>query len=93
MARDGREALARMRTLVPHLIVLDLRMPEMSGSEFLRALVGTTIPVIIVAGFLAEYAEALSGTQFNVVARLEKPVAPAELVCAVVAALWARPVP
>jgi DNA-binding response OmpR family regulator len=86
-ARTGREALALMRAVVPDLIVLDLRMPEMSGPELLRALLGTTIPVLVVSGFLSEYGEALRGVQVNVVDRLEKPVAPAELVRAVEAAL------
>jgi CheY-like chemotaxis protein len=45
-------------------------MPEMSGPEFLKALRDTTIPVLIVSGYLAEYAESLRETQLNVVGRL-----------------------
>jgi CheY-like chemotaxis protein len=86
-ASHGREALAHLRAVVPDLIVLDLRMPEMSGSEFLKALVGTTVPVLVVSGFLDEHAEALRAIPFNVVGHLAKPVALADLARAVAAAL------
>jgi CheY-like chemotaxis protein len=90
-ARTGREAFALLRAVAPDLILLDLRMPEMSGPEFLKALLGTTIRVLIVSGYLEEYAEALRETQLNVVGRLAKPVRPAELVRAVEATLAPPP--
>jgi two-component system OmpR family response regulator len=90
-ARTGREALALLRAVAPDLILLDLRMPEMNGLEFLKALLGTTIPVLIVSGYLQEYAEALREAQLNVVGRLAKPVRPAELVRAVEATLVPPP--
>lgn len=37
IARDGREALVRLKADDPHLVLLDLAMPEMSGPEFLDA--------------------------------------------------------
>jgi EAL domain-containing protein (putative c-di-GMP-specific phosphodiesterase class I) len=37
-AKDGKEALASMRSIVPDLVVCDLDMPEMDGMEFMRHL-------------------------------------------------------
>ena len=94
-ARNGRDAFALMRSLVFHCIVLDLRMPEVSGADLLKLTRGAPvlrqIPVIVVSGFLDEHAEVLEATRLNVVRQIEKPVVPAEIVRAVVAALSASP--
>lgn len=51
-ARNGRDALALLTAEPPHLILLDLLMPEMDGFEFLAELRATpefrAIPVVIV---------------------------------------------
>ena len=52
-ARDGEEALARARDLVPSLILLDLMMPRMNGWEF-RAIQAADpllsgVPVVVVS--------------------------------------------
>jgi DNA-binding response OmpR family regulator len=90
-ARNGRDALALMRAIVPHCIVLDLRMPEISGAELLTltraAPARQPTPIIVVSGFLDEHAEVLRTTRFNVVMQLQKPVSPAAIVEAVEAAL------
>jgi CheY-like chemotaxis protein len=36
-ARDGAEALERLKSVRPELILLDLNMPNMSGQAFVRA--------------------------------------------------------
>jgi DNA-binding response OmpR family regulator len=50
-AADGEEGLLVIEKEKPHLVLLDLRMPRMSGDEMLRELRskdwGETIPVII----------------------------------------------
>jgi two-component system chemotaxis response regulator CheY len=88
-ASNGREALDLMRAVVPDLIVLDLRMPEMSGPAFLKVLQGSPvlqrIPVLIVSGFLQDE-EPLPVTGLNIVGRLGKPLRLAEFVGAVRAA-------
>lgn len=48
---NGREALARLATVRPDVVVLDLLMPQMDGVEFLEVLRnyyhGTLLPVIL----------------------------------------------
>jgi two-component system response regulator (stage 0 sporulation protein F) len=68
-AASGSEACELLRDLRPHLILLDLRMPGMSGMEFLAHRYKT--PVVVVSGHLGEHGEALGHP--NVVAALEKP--------------------
>jgi CheY-like chemotaxis protein len=89
-ARNGREALDLMRTVVPDLVTLDLRMPDMGGPAFLKVLADSPvlgrIPVLIVSGFLEDEAPGTS-LGLNIVGRLSKPVRPADLVAAVQAAL------
>jgi signal transduction histidine kinase/DNA-binding response OmpR family regulator len=51
-AENGRDGLARLTTMQPDAIILDLIMPEMDGFEFLEAMRGRpdwrNIPVIVV---------------------------------------------
>ena len=66
-ARNGRDALARLTEDTPHLILLDLLMPEMDGFEFLAKLRERPewefIPVIIItaADLTAEQRRHLQG--------------------------------
>src|SRR5690242_16520016 len=53
-AEDGLAALATIRRVIPQLIVLDLRMPNLSGLDVLKLLrsteVGRHIPVVVTTG-------------------------------------------
>jgi two-component system, chemotaxis family, chemotaxis protein CheY len=53
-ATNGAEALQKLERVRPDLIVTDMQMPKMSGSELITALKNkpetASIPVIIVAG-------------------------------------------
>lgn len=53
LARDGKEALSRLEEVNPDLILLDLRMPEMGGLEFLEHLrrQGNETPVIVITAY------------------------------------------
>lgn len=48
------EALELLASVSPHLIITDMQMPKMSGSEFITALKAKTetasIPIVILAG-------------------------------------------
>ena len=53
-ATNGLEALEALKRIQPDLIVTDIQMPKMSGTELITALkenpATATIPVVIVAG-------------------------------------------
>ncbi len=53
-ASDGREALAILQKIKPDVIITDMQMPNMGGSELITALKShpqtAKIPVVIVAG-------------------------------------------
>ena len=89
-AKTGHEAIELMRTIVPDLAILDLRMPGLTGGDVLNYLHDSAalrrIPVLIVSGFLEdEPAEAATG--LNLVGRLAKPLSLARLREAVQGAL------
>lgn len=54
VADDGIEALSAIRRIIPDVIILDLRMPNLDGLEVLKLLrstdVGRRIPVIVATG-------------------------------------------
>ena len=60
LAQDGKEALALLSKENPHVVILDIRMPQMDGLEALVALLGKnrTIPVILHTAY-PEYKENL----------------------------------
>jgi CheY-like chemotaxis protein len=84
-AEDGITALELIRDLFPDLILLDLRMPRMSGWGFLDA-VRThhrwkNIPILIVSAFLEEEPDrAMTDAGLRIAGRLQKPVPLAELI-------------
>jgi DNA-binding response OmpR family regulator len=84
-ADSGRETLDALSAIVPHLLLLDLHMPELSGQEVLARLRTTaalqSLPVLIISGFLDEEPDA--GRGLNIVGRLPKPQSLASLVGAV----------
>jgi two-component system OmpR family response regulator len=57
-AEDGLAALGTIRHVIPQVIVLDLRMPNLSGVEVLKLLrsteVGRQIPVVVTTGAVIE---------------------------------------
>ncbi len=57
-ASNGQEALEIIKNQEPDLVLLDLKMPEMDGSEFLRHVrqFNTTLPIIISTAY-GDYAQ------------------------------------
>jgi len=80
-ARTGREAIDLMRTVAPDLMILDLRMPDLTGGAVLQSIqarpVLHRIPVLIISGFLED--EPTVDLKLNIVARLAKPISLARL--------------
>ncbi len=80
-ARTGREAIDLMRTVAPDLMILDLRMPDLTGGAVLQSIqarpVLHRIPVLIISGFLED--EPVVDLKLNIVARLAKPISLARL--------------
>jgi CheY-like chemotaxis protein len=81
-ATNGLEALQVLARVQPNLIVTDMQMPKMSGSELITALKSNpktaTIPLIIVAGRGSGFDESESRADFaiykdiDIEAQLEK---------------------
>ena len=83
VAANGHEALSSVRHQAPDLILLDMRMPEMDGWEFSRALdrEGLRRPPIIVFTAAADAAERASEVRAD--AWLGKPFDIGELLSTV----------
>jgi two-component system, LytTR family, response regulator len=79
-ARNGLEAISVIESLLPDLVFLDVRMPEVDGFEVIRSL-DAKMPLIVFATSYDDYA--LEAFQANAVAYLLKPVEPARLSVAV----------
>ncbi len=53
LAANGREALSKVKQKTPELILLDLKMPGMSGLETLREIhkISPNVPVILITAY------------------------------------------
>jgi two-component system chemotaxis response regulator CheB len=74
-ARDGIEALAALDDFKPHVVTLDVQMPQMDGLECLdRIMVERPCPVVMVSTTTAEGAEAtLNALKLGAVDFVAKP--------------------
>ncbi len=85
-ACDGLDAMHKLEHLNPDLVVLDYRMPRMSGSEFVRAMKaqGRVVPIVLVSAAreVAQLAATLGIKHF-----LRKPFDFDELLASIEAAL------
>ena len=71
-AENGKDALAKIHTLRPDLVFLDLQMPVMSGFEVARGLRGTNLPVIVIVTAFDQHA--LEAFDAGAIDYLLKPV-------------------
>jgi CheY-like chemotaxis protein len=77
-AADGREALEKIRTGAPDLVVLDLMMPEVDGWHVLRELKGVpSAPRVVV---LSAFGDAARVAEAGAVGFLAKPFRFAQLI-------------
>jgi DNA-binding response OmpR family regulator len=86
-APDGREGLASFADDEPDLVLLDLRLPDMSGFDVCRQLRKTSIvPIIIVTAQTDTY-DLVAGLEAGADDYVTKPVVPKELAARIRAAL------
>jgi DNA-binding response OmpR family regulator len=82
-ARDGAEALEKARTLLPSLAVLDLKMPQLSGIEVLKALKAGSATANISVVMLTAHGDEVDrilAFELGTDDYLSKPFSPRELV-------------
>ncbi|MGN0254682.1 MAG: response regulator [Chordicoccus sp.] len=86
-AGDGLKAAEMIRTCKPDLLLMDVRMPHLSGLELLEEArrLGFTGDTIILSGF-SEFEYAQKAISLGVVAYLLKPINEAQLISAVLKA-------
>ncbi|MBI4882681.1 MAG: response regulator transcription factor [Actinobacteria bacterium] len=86
-AADGRTGLAAFAENEPDLVLLDLRLPDISGFEVCRALrAGSIVPIIIVTAQTDTY-DLVAGLEAGADDYVMKPVVPKELAARIRAAL------
>ena len=89
-AADGEDALARFGHGAHDLVVLDLRLPGISGLDVLREIRRTSAVYVIVLTARAEEADKLIGLELGADDYITKPFSPRELVARVRAVLRRR---
>jgi DNA-binding response OmpR family regulator len=86
-ARDGQEALTKIKSLQPALVVLDLMLPEMDGWEVCRKVrAGSDVPIIMLTA-RSDDVDKIVGLELGADDYLTKPFNPRELVARVRAVL------
>jgi len=90
VAKDGFDALAQMRGALPDLILTDLKMPNMSGFEFL-SVVRTRFPQIPTIAISGEFQPAVGELCVLADAFLAKPHTSSELYVAIAELLHNSP--
>ncbi len=86
-AYDGAEALAKMKSLQPALIILDLMLPEIDGWEVCRRIRGESDVPIIMLTARNDDVDKVVGLEMGADDYLTKPFNPRELVARVRAVL------
>ncbi len=79
-AYSGKEALALYREQTIHIVITDIRMPEMSGIELIREIreMGRKVKIIVISGY-ADFEYAQSVVPYNTSGYLMKPVNPDQM--------------
>jgi DNA-binding NarL/FixJ family response regulator len=85
-AANGEEAMAAARRHQPRLVVLDIRLPDLSGYEICRQLrdeFGTTLSIVFLSGERTEGFDRAAGLLVGADDYLVKPFSPDELLARV----------
>lgn len=88
LARDGQEALEKVKTERPDLILLDVMLPKLRGLDVCRKLKddGNKTPIIILSA-LGQESDKVAGLELGADDYVTKPFSPRELVVRVKAVL------
>ncbi len=86
-AVDGEDALAQIAERAPELVVLDLRLPGISGLDVLREIRRTSAMYVIVLTARADETDKLIGLELGADDYITKPFSPREVVARVRAVL------
>lgn len=78
-AADGQSGLERFAAREPDLVLLDLRLPDMSGFEVCRSMRANSIVPIIVVTAQADTYDMVAGLEAGADDYVRKPVVPKEL--------------
>ena len=87
-AADGYAALEISRSLQPHILISDIRMPRLGGLEFSRQLL-TFLPdckIILISGY-SDKPDLKSAIELHAIRYVEKPIDPQEMLEAIQEAL------
>jgi DNA-binding response OmpR family regulator len=90
VARDGAEALERLGQVQPHLVILDVQLPQIDGLEACQAIrrrAGPSVGVIMISGVKREMVDRVVGLEVGADAYLAKPFQTRELLAQVRALL------
>ncbi|HYD85281.1 MAG TPA: chemotaxis-specific protein-glutamate methyltransferase CheB, partial [Opitutus sp.] len=75
-ARDGEEALEMTASLEPHLVICDLRMPNMDGVRFVRRQMALRpLPILILSAAAQDAAEVVEALSAGAIDVVQKPTA------------------
>lgn len=79
-AYSGKEALKLYQEQNIHIVITDIRMPEMSGIELIREIreMGRQVKIIVISGY-ADFEYAKSVVPYNTSGYLMKPVNPDQM--------------
>ncbi len=86
-APNGEEGIAAFRRRTPDLVLLDLRLPDMSGFDVCRALRSESIVPIIMITAQTDTHDMVAGLEAGADDYVTKPVVPKELAARIRAAL------
>ena len=86
-ASDGRSGLEAVQRAEPDLVLLDLRLPDMSGFDVCRAMRSSSIVPIIIVTAQADTYDLVAGLEAGADDYVTKPVVPKELAARIRAAL------
>jgi DNA-binding response OmpR family regulator len=86
-AVDGESGIAKFGKVQPDLVLLDLRLPDISGFEVCRALRRSSITPIIMVTAQTDTADLVNGFDAGADDYVTKPVVPRELLARIKAAL------